>query len=254
MTATHADPSFAAITDQYLEALLAQLTHDARSGRAEAARSLGYLGRRAAFMLLPLAQRAKDDASGDVRRECIQAVGLIAWATGNVRGAAAMLEAALYDPEWAVRATAAAGLIRVGPAAERALIRLDHLAMNDGNPVARRNTAEAATVIRVCTNTSTWLGDLDGLARAAEARVLDRLLLDAVEFEDFVHETDTEQLARARRRRPSASSSRRRPSARVRRCRVCRCTNEAACDGGCSWVAADLCSRCSVPAGKRGRR
>jgi hypothetical protein len=27
-------------------------------------------------------------------------------------------------------------------------------------------------------------------------------------------------------------------------CRVCGCTNDRACDGGCEWVQIDLCSRC----------
>jgi hypothetical protein len=27
-------------------------------------------------------------------------------------------------------------------------------------------------------------------------------------------------------------------------CRVCGCTELEACDGGCIWVEADLCSRC----------
>jgi len=27
-------------------------------------------------------------------------------------------------------------------------------------------------------------------------------------------------------------------------CRVCGCTNEHACEGGCSWVEPDLCSAC----------
>lgn len=34
-------------------------------------------------------------------------------------------------------------------------------------------------------------------------------------------------------------------------CRVCGCTDSAACDDGCNWVEADLCSRCvdaAVPA------
>lgn len=39
----------------------------------------------------------------------------------------------------------------------------------------------------------------------------------------------------------------------VRRCRVCGCTDAEACDGGCEWVAADLCSEC-VPHAKRGRK
>lgn len=26
------------------------------------------------------------------------------------------------------------------------------------------------------------------------------------------------------------------------RCRLCRCTDDRACDGGCSWVEANLCS------------
>jgi hypothetical protein len=28
-------------------------------------------------------------------------------------------------------------------------------------------------------------------------------------------------------------------------CRVCGCTNERACPGGCSWIAIDLCSQCA---------
>lgn len=32
----------------------------------------------------------------------------------------------------------------------------------------------------------------------------------------------------------------------VRACRVCGCTDDRACPGGCSWVAADLCSRCET--------
>jgi len=29
-----------------------------------------------------------------------------------------------------------------------------------------------------------------------------------------------------------------------RTCRVCGCHDHAACEGGCSWVEADLCSTC----------
>ena len=32
---------------------------------------------------------------------------------------------------------------------------------------------------------------------------------------------------------------------KVRRCRVCGCTDRRACPGGCSWVEADLCSVCA---------
>lgn len=28
-------------------------------------------------------------------------------------------------------------------------------------------------------------------------------------------------------------------------CKVCGCTNDNACKGGCSWVTADLCSHCA---------
>ena len=28
-------------------------------------------------------------------------------------------------------------------------------------------------------------------------------------------------------------------------CRVCGCTTERACEGGCSWASRDLCSRCA---------
>jgi hypothetical protein len=30
-----------------------------------------------------------------------------------------------------------------------------------------------------------------------------------------------------------------------RRCRVCGCTDDRACPGGCWWVDADLCSACA---------
>lgn len=33
----------------------------------------------------------------------------------------------------------------------------------------------------------------------------------------------------------------------VRRCRVCKCTEDHACEGGCYWVFADLCSSCVPP-------
>ena len=35
--------------------------------------------------------------------------------------------------------------------------------------------------------------------------------------------------------------------ASVRRCRVCGCTDDRACEGGCYWLEADLCSRCAGP-------
>ena len=31
---------------------------------------------------------------------------------------------------------------------------------------------------------------------------------------------------------------------RTRKCRICGCTNERACPGGCYWVERDLCSAC----------
>lgn len=31
----------------------------------------------------------------------------------------------------------------------------------------------------------------------------------------------------------------------VPRCRVCGCTDEEACPGGCIWAAPDLCSKCA---------
>jgi hypothetical protein len=34
------------------------------------------------------------------------------------------------------------------------------------------------------------------------------------------------------------------PVIEVRRCRVCGCTDDRACEGGCSWIEADLCSAC----------
>lgn len=41
-------------------------------------------------------------------------------------------------------------------------------------------------------------------------------------------------------------------AASLRRCRKCGCSNELACEGGCSWVAADLCSACVVVPGALG--
>jgi len=32
---------------------------------------------------------------------------------------------------------------------------------------------------------------------------------------------------------------------RPQRCRVCGCTNEQACPGGCYWIECDLCSACA---------
>lgn len=29
-------------------------------------------------------------------------------------------------------------------------------------------------------------------------------------------------------------------------CQFCQCTNQAACAGGCIWVAPEFCSRCAV--------
>lgn len=37
-------------------------------------------------------------------------------------------------------------------------------------------------------------------------------------------------------------------AAAARRCRECGCTEDAACDGGCSWVEQDLCSACAEAA------
>ena len=33
----------------------------------------------------------------------------------------------------------------------------------------------------------------------------------------------------------------------LRTCRVCGCTDDEACEGGCTWVEEDLCSRCAQP-------
>jgi hypothetical protein len=32
---------------------------------------------------------------------------------------------------------------------------------------------------------------------------------------------------------------------KVRQCRVCGCTDDQACPGGCHWVAKNLCSECA---------
>jgi hypothetical protein len=30
-----------------------------------------------------------------------------------------------------------------------------------------------------------------------------------------------------------------------RKCRICACTDQRACDGGCWWIEPGLCSRCA---------
>jgi hypothetical protein len=37
---------------------------------------------------------------------------------------------------------------------------------------------------------------------------------------------------------------------KMRRCRVCGCTNYHACPGGCFWVEKDLCSKCAAKMNK----
>lgn len=37
-------------------------------------------------------------------------------------------------------------------------------------------------------------------------------------------------------------------------CRVCGCTNDRACPGGCVWAEPDLCSRCVLGRPLRRRR
>jgi hypothetical protein len=37
-------------------------------------------------------------------------------------------------------------------------------------------------------------------------------------------------------------------------CRVCGCTEWAACEGGCSWVEADLCSKCQEKTKRKTKR
>jgi len=36
----------------------------------------------------------------------------------------------------------------------------------------------------------------------------------------------------------------------TQQCRVCGCTNERACPGGCHWVEFDLCSQCAEKGGE----
>jgi hypothetical protein len=48
-----------------------------------------------------------------------------------------------------------------------------------------------------------------------------------------------------------------REQAEIRACKVCGCSEEDACEEGCSWIAADLCSSCAptpAPKKKRSRR
>lgn len=51
-------------------------------------------------------------------------------------------------------------------------------------------------------------------------------------------------LRRAQQRREETDARHAATTTQVRRCRECGCTDEYGCDGGCSWVEADLCSAC----------
>jgi len=57
---------------------------------------------------------------------------------------------------------------------------------------------------------------------------------------DFVDETELEAIIRDCERDSKA------------RCRVCGCTDDHACPGGCYWVEPDLCSACNEGGGKDG--
>ena len=35
------------------------------------------------------------------------------------------------------------------------------------------------------------------------------------------------------------------PEQKIRACRVCGCTDDHACEGGCWWIEKDLCSKCA---------
>ncbi len=45
-----------------------------------------------------------------------------------------------------------------------------------------------------------------------------------------------------------------RPRPRIRKCRVCGCTEDHACEGGCYWVELDLCSACEEQMFVEGKR
>ena len=52
-------------------------------------------------------------------------------------------------------------------------------------------------------------------------------------------------MSKAKKQGAAAAVAEPPPGAAGRSCRVCGCTDERPCPGGCSWVEPDLCSRCA---------
>lgn len=59
---------------------------------------------------------------------------------------------------------------------------------------------------------------------------------------------DAEQASRVAARAALVAIALQLTGAEEETCRVCGCTEDAACEGGCHWVAAGLCSACNDPA------
>jgi hypothetical protein len=84
----------------------------------------------------------------------------------------------------------------------------------------------------------------DDPARAAAKAILEGILRDeqtaAALVETGVSRRDAEVMATHVRVQREADVAAGLPA-----CRECGCTENAACVGGCSWAAPDLCSRCA---------
>jgi ParB/RepB/Spo0J family partition protein len=99
------------------------------------------------------------------------------------------------------------------------------------------------------------LDDHPGRHRAAAlgaelARVDVAALRKKIKAEDDARQKERKEKARAKKAKtaPHAKIKRgkaaRRALAAVPTCGVCGCTDEYACEGGCTWIEPDLCSRC----------
>ena len=59
---------------------------------------------------------------------------------------------------------------------------------------------------------------------------------------------DAEQASRVAARAALVAIALQLTGAEEEACRVCGCTDDHACEGGCHWIAAGLCSACNDPA------
>jgi hypothetical protein len=99
--------------------------------------------------------------------------------------------------------------------------------------VVRRERPAAVTIHRASCGMLRHIGNTPiGTVREVSTHVLTRDLVESLDLPAFT------------RLHVCLLNPRRPPHLDTGRCRVCGCTNDRACLGGCWWVGLDLCSAC----------